>query len=120
MHRIFTCLMARAFPDVNSRIRVFSDHHKGFIQKANGCSEHGITLKELLYNAYGNKEDLIVTAIDFTNAFGSIPHELIMSAMRQLNSPVWAKRIVADLDDGATSVIEKRGSRSGRSHGSEE
>jgi 3-dehydroquinate dehydratase len=42
MYRIFTCLLARAFQDVNSRIPVFSDSQKGFIQKTNGCSEHGM------------------------------------------------------------------------------
>jgi hypothetical protein len=112
MYRIFTYLIARAFQDVNSGIRVFSDSQKGFIQKTNGCSEHGIILNELLYNAHRNKEDLVVTAIDFTNAFGSVPHELIMSVMKQRNSPVWTQKIIADMYEGATSVIEKRGSRS--------
>jgi hypothetical protein len=105
-------MMSRAFQDVNSRNRIFSDSQKGFIQKTNGCSEHGIMLNELLYNAHRNRDDLIVTAIDFTNAFGSVPHELIMSTMRQRNFPIWTQKIVADMYNGATSVIEKRGSKS--------
>jgi hypothetical protein len=68
-------------------------------------------LNELLYNAHRNREDLVVTAIDFTNAFGSVPHELIMSVMKQQNFPVWTQKIFADMYEGATSVIEKRGSR---------
>jgi hypothetical protein len=112
MYRIFTCLMARAIQDVNSRIKVFADTQKGFIQKTNGCSEHGILLNELLYDAHRNKSNLVVTAIDFTNAFGSVPHELIMSTMKQRNFPSWTLKIVADLYDGATSVIEKQGTRS--------
>jgi hypothetical protein len=104
--------MAPAFRNVNSRTRVFSDSQKSFIQKTNGCSEHGIMLNELLDNAHRNREDLVVAAIDLTNAFGSVPHELIMSPIKQQDFPVWAQRIVTDLYEGVTSVIEKRGSRS--------
>jgi hypothetical protein len=89
IYRIFTCLMARAFQFVNSKVHIFSDSQKGFIKKSNGCSEHGIILNELLHNANRNKEGLVVMAIDFTNAFGSVPHELIMSTMKQRNFPNW-------------------------------
>jgi hypothetical protein len=40
MYRIFTCLMARAFQEINSTTKIFSDTQKGFMQKTNGCSEH--------------------------------------------------------------------------------
>jgi hypothetical protein len=53
-----------------------------------------------------------VTAIDFTNAFGSVPHELILSTMKQRHFPRWTQNIVADLYNGVTSMIEKRGCRS--------
>jgi hypothetical protein len=68
---------------------LFSESQKGFIKKATGCSEHGIILNELLHNAKQNRKSLIVTATDFTNAFGSLPHELIMSTMKQGNLPMW-------------------------------
>jgi hypothetical protein len=38
-------------------------------------------LNELLYEAHRNRTNLVATAIDFTNAFGSVPHESIMSTM---------------------------------------
>jgi hypothetical protein len=104
--------MARAIQDVNSRKKIFSDPQKGFIQKTNGCSEHGILLNELLYEAHRNQDNLVITAVDFTNAFGSVPHELIMTTMRQRNFPSWTRNIIEDLYRGSTSVIEKRGSRS--------
>jgi hypothetical protein len=112
MYRIFTCLMARAIQDINSRTKIFSETQKGSIQKTNGCSEHGIVLSELLYEAHRNKNNLVVTATHFTNAFGSVPHESILSTVRQQNFPPWMLNIIADLYDGASSVIEKRGTRS--------
>jgi hypothetical protein len=114
VYRIFTCLMARSWQAVNARVHLFSDSQKGFIQKSNGCSEHGIILNELLHDANRRKEPLIVTAIDFTNAFGSVPHQLIMSAMKERNFPEWTQKIVADMYLGASSVIEVRGGRSSK------
>jgi hypothetical protein len=114
MYRIFTCLVARAFQEINSTTKLFSDTQNGFIQKTNGCSEHGILLSELLYDAHTNRSNLVVTAIDFTNAFVSVPHELIIPAMKQRNFPSWTRNIIADLYKGATLVIEKRGTRSER------
>jgi hypothetical protein len=111
LYRIFTCLVARAFQQVNVNMKIFSDTQKGFIQKTNGCSEHGILLNEVLYEAHRNETGLVVRAIDFTNAFGSVPHELIMSTMRQRNFPSWMRKFVEDLYKGATSIIEKRGAR---------
>jgi hypothetical protein len=74
---------------MNKRYNIFSDSQKGFIKKTNGCSEHGIMLNELLYDARRERKNLVMTTIDSTNAFGSVPHELIMSMMRQLNFPEW-------------------------------
>jgi hypothetical protein len=42
LYRIFTCLMARAFQNINSKVQIYSDSQKGFVKKTNGCSEHGI------------------------------------------------------------------------------
>jgi hypothetical protein len=83
MDCIFMCLIARAIQEMNSKFQNFSDNQKGFIKKMNGCSEYGIVLNELLQNVNRNKETLIVTVMDFTNAFGAVPHELIMSTMKQ-------------------------------------
>jgi hypothetical protein len=47
------------------------------IKKTNSCREHGITLNQLLPDANRKKEPLIMTAIEFTDAFGSLPNDLI-------------------------------------------
>jgi hypothetical protein len=112
IYRIFTCLMARSWQVVNSKVHLYSDSQKGFIKKTNGCTEHGIMLNELMYQARRRKESLIATAIDFTNAFGSVPHDLIMSVMKQRNFPQWTQSIIQDMYTGATSVVEAGGGRS--------
>jgi hypothetical protein len=112
LYRTFTCLMARCFQQINGTYHLYSDHQKGFIKKTNGCTEHGIILNELFHDANRHHKDLVVTAIDFTNAFGSVPHDLILSTMEQRNFPEWTRKIVKDMYTGASSFIELRGSKS--------
>jgi hypothetical protein len=112
LYRVFTCLMARCFQEINTDYQLFSDHQKGFIKKTNGCTEHGIILNELFHDARRNHKGLVITAIDFTNAFGSVPHELILSAMKQRNFPEWTRNIVQDMYTNASSFIELRGDTS--------
>jgi hypothetical protein len=111
LYRIFTCLMARNFQEINSNYHLFSNPQKGFIKKTNGCTEHGIILNELYHDAYRNNKSLVVTAIDFTNAFGSVPHELILSTMKQRNFPEWTRNIIQDMYTDASSFIELRGDK---------
>jgi hypothetical protein len=81
-HRIFICLLARAFQDVKAKYAVFADPQKDFIKRTNVCNEHGIMLNELFLDARRCHKGLGITTVEFTNAFGSVPHELITSTMR--------------------------------------
>jgi hypothetical protein len=109
---VFTCLMARSFQETNAKYQLFYNHQKGFIKKTNGCSEHGIILNELYHDAYRNHKGLVITAIDFTNVFGSVPHKLILSTMKQRNFPEWTQSLVHDMYANASSFIELCGGRS--------
>jgi hypothetical protein len=68
-------------------------------------------LNELSQDAKRKSKDLIVTAIDFTNAFGSVPQELIMSMLKQLNFPIWVRAIIKNIYDDAKSSIEYKGNQ---------
>jgi hypothetical protein len=61
--------MARAFQQTNLQHGVYVDAEKGFIKKMNRCSEHGILLNELFQDAKRKNKDLIMRAINFSNAF---------------------------------------------------
>jgi hypothetical protein len=71
-----------------------------------------LIINELLHDTNRLHDTLVGTAIDFTNAFGSVPHEMIMSMMKQRNLPTWMQHIIADMYRGATSIIEMKGKRS--------
>jgi hypothetical protein len=108
-YRVYTCLMARSFQRMNARFKIFNEAQIGFLQKTNECNEHRIILNELFHDAQRKQKDLIVTAIDFTNAFGSIPHEFIMLAIKQLKFPQWVSKVIGDMYTDAKSTIEDRG-----------
>jgi hypothetical protein len=60
------------------------DAQKAFIEKTNGSSERGILSNELFQDPKRKDKDLVVTAIDFSNVFDSISHDLIMLTLKQL------------------------------------
>jgi hypothetical protein len=100
--------MARTFQQMNLQHGIYVDAQKAFIAKTNGCNEHRILLNELFQDAKSKNKDLIVTAIDFSNAFGSVPHDLIMSTLKQFNFRIWVRAIIKDMYDMAKSTIEDR------------
>jgi hypothetical protein len=63
-------------------IRIFSNSQKGFVAGVPGCMEHAVMTRELMAHAIQQKRDLHMIQIDFTNAFGSVPHGLIAFNMR--------------------------------------
>ena len=60
---------------------------KGGIPGVSGCLEHTALLSQLIREAKAGKKDLVVTWLDIANAYGSIPHSLIVTALRKAHIP---------------------------------
>ena len=54
---------------------------KGGIPGVSGCLEHTALLSQLIQEAKAEKKNLVVTWLDISNAYGSIPHKLIGKAL---------------------------------------
>ena len=104
-YRIFTALIARAIQHLNDQEQFLTRTQKGFIRKCNGCTEHSILLNELMAHTRRTKGDLIATTIDCTNAFGSVPHNLIFEVMKTMNIPSVIQAIVHRMYEGASTKI---------------
>jgi hypothetical protein len=66
-------------------------------------------LNEQFQDAKRKNKDLIVTAIDLSNAFDFVPHGLIMSMLKQLYFPIWVRLIIKDVYDNVKSMIDNKG-----------
>lgn len=60
---------------------------KGGIPKVSGCLEHTAILSHLIKEAKEKKKNLVITWLDIANAYGSIPHSLIITALRRAHVP---------------------------------
>jgi hypothetical protein len=78
---------------MNLQYGISVDRPKSFIKKTNGCREHGRLLNELFQDVKMKNKALIMTAIHFSNAFRSVPRELIMAMLEQLNFPRWSQQL---------------------------
>ena len=48
-----------------------------------GCMENTAILSQLIKEAKEGRKDLVVTWLDIANAYGTIPHRLIMATLRK-------------------------------------
>lgn len=60
---------------------------KGGIPGFSGCLEHMVVLDELIQEANESKSNLIVVWLNMANAYGSISHDLIVTAMEHYHIP---------------------------------
>ena len=83
IYRIFTAIIAEIIQEGNRTEEIFSSTQKGFIARCNGCTEHSIMINEIFNDARRMNKDVIAMTIDCTNAFVSVPLELITSTLQQ-------------------------------------
>ena len=67
---------------------------KGGIPGVSGCLEHTAILSQLIREAKKEKKNLVVTWLDIANAYGSIPHDVILAALKEANIPERARDLV--------------------------
>ena len=60
---------------------------KGGVPKVKGCIEHFGAMWEIIKDAKLNRKDLSVVWLDLANAYGAVPHSLIIKALRYYNIP---------------------------------
>ena len=67
---------------------------KGGVPDISGCMEHTSVISQLIREAKANKTDLVVTWLDIANAYGSIPHSLIITALQNTHVPERMQELV--------------------------
>ena len=67
---------------------------KGGVPGFSGCLEHTAVLSELIHQAKQQRGDLSVIWLDLANAYGSIPHQLIVYSLQQYKAPEKVQNII--------------------------
>ena len=67
---------------------------KGGIPGVSGCLEHTSILSQLIREAKAEKKNLVVTWLDIANAYGSIPHDVIMKALQRAHVPENTRQLI--------------------------
>ena len=67
--------------------RIDTSIQKGGVPGVAGCLEHTAVISQLIREAKAGKGDLVVTWLDIANAYGSLPHEVIMTALKSAHVP---------------------------------
>jgi hypothetical protein len=63
-------------------IKVFDEEQKGFRTGKAGCLERNCSVNMIIDDAVSDNKELYVVALDFKDAFGSVPHDLIEYSLR--------------------------------------
>ena len=113
MYRIMTAQISAFINIENKKNDVFHPSQRGFIGgKGNGAHDHINSLNELILHARRNESKCVLTAIDLTNAFGSVPHKLIFDTLEQKGFGNTFMSIIKDLYSNSETTIEVKGQRS--------
>lgn len=105
LYRIISCVWARSINYFNNSIHIFSNFQRGFIENINGCGDNAAIISELFYDAMKKHKSLFVTALDFKNAFGSIPHPLIIDSLTKKGFPSQFIKVIENVYTGSTTKI---------------
>ena len=96
--KIFTaCLRDKIFEFLKENNYIKHNQQKGFIPKLSGILGHTAQMGHITDKAHLKQQSLIVTLLDFKNAFGEVHHNLISAVYKYQHIPEQIDHLVKDL-----------------------
>ena len=106
LYRIIMCHISRSMQLINSNNRFISSSQKGFMKIPAAAAEHVTMVDEMIHDATRNNKSLYIMSIDFSDAFGSVPHKLIKRNLKSLGFDVnFVKCIMSSYTSSATKIV---------------
>ena len=91
-------------PSSPGPLSAFSDAQKGFLA-FDGCAEHNFLLRSIMTDSRQRKRNLLLTWLDLRDAFGSVPHHLMLHLMERLGLSGSVLDIVRDIYSHSTIAV---------------
>ncbi|KAG8179177.1 hypothetical protein JTE90_004007 [Oedothorax gibbosus] len=86
MGKVFSGCLADRLDDWGNKNPVLSPQQKGF-REFEGCLEHNFLIQHMLSRARSSKSELFLAWLDLENAFGAVPHSLILEGLTHIKVP---------------------------------
>ncbi|KAL5510004.1 hypothetical protein EMCRGX_G005468 [Ephydatia muelleri] len=81
--KLYSAIIARRIATWAMETKAFSPAQKDFLAY-DGCAEHNFLLRSVMLEARRSKRNLLLAWLDLRDAFGSVPHDLILLMMGRL------------------------------------
>lgn len=95
--KIFFSMVAKCLTEYFlSNTYIDTSVQKGGIPQVPGCLEHTGVITQLLSEARETNSNLAVLWLDLVNAYGSIPHKVVESALQRHHVPVGITKLIMD------------------------
>ena len=110
LYRMLMCHISRSMQTLNSQRRFICEQQKGFMKIPAGAAEHLVNADEMIHHAVRHKRNIYIVTIDFKDAFGSVPHELIKRNLSDVGfSKTFVKAIMSSYKECYTRIVSNGG-----------
>jgi hypothetical protein len=111
VYRLFAAMITQWIPNQRSsnKLQIFSRCQKGFVQRQAGCTGNVVLTREMISHVTFQRRDLYMVHIDFSVAFGSVHHDLILGNMCALGLPTTTVGLVPNISTDNRSKVTLTG-----------
>ena len=104
LYKLYSGIIARRIASWAIETSAFSVTQKRFLA-IDGCAEHNFCLRSMMTDSRRWKRNLLLAWLDLRDAFGSVPHHLMLSTMERLGLSGSVLEIVRDIYSHSTVAV---------------
>ena len=104
IYKLYSAIIARRIALWAIDTSAFSDAQKGFLA-FDGCAEHNFLLRSIMTDSRRRKKDVLLTWLDLRDAFGSVPHQLMLLLMGRLGLSGTVLDVVRNIYSHSTIAV---------------
>ena len=104
VYKLYSAIIARRITSWATMTSAFSDAQKRFLAY-DGCAEHNFLLWSVMTDSRRHKRDVLLTWLDLRDAFGSVPHQLMLLLMERLGLSGAVLDVVRDIYSHSTIAV---------------
>lgn len=109
IYKLFAGLVSKRLSDWVESNQILSPCQKGF-RSFDGAFENNYVVSQKLQEARVKHSDLCIVSLDFSNAFGSVPHASVFAALESYGAGDTFSKLIRDIySEGSTCLLTADG-----------